>query len=178
MSDFFSSEHTPEETAYQSAQIAGGFGDPYAEAAPDDWAVTPHDSAGDPMYQAWRAAQMTPVRPPAPEYPPGTPMVTNEYETYPAVVTAPPATVAGLRVLAWAEAVRRDGEYPGGVVLCVQPGRPAVFSTEWVPEYVTWTAYTKDGGRTWAAELGHYTDDYATAWADFTERAQRCPATA
>jgi hypothetical protein len=120
----------------------------------------------------WHEVQLTP------KYPPGTPMVTNNYETYPAVVLTSPAIVAGGRVLAWAEGTRRDGEYPGGIVLCVQPGRPAVLSTEWVPEYVVRGAYTSDGGRTWVAESnGHYTRDYAKAWNDFTRRAQQRPAT-
>jgi hypothetical protein len=105
------------------------------------------------------------------EYPPGTPMVTNAYESYPAVVTTPPSVVAGHRVLAWAESTRRDGEYPGGIVLAVSA------PDEYFREYVTWYAYTRDGGRTWTATAGHYKSDYTDAWASFTERAQTRPAT-
>ncbi len=105
------------------------------------------------------------------DYPPGTPMITNSRETYPAVVLTPPATVAWHRVLAWAEARRRDGEYPGGIVLTVS-------NPEYKRhEYITWCAYTKDGGQTWNADTGHYIAEYADAWADFATRAQARPAT-
>jgi hypothetical protein len=104
--------------------------------------------------------------------PPGTPMITNRLESYPAVVLTPPSAVAGHRVLAWAEAARRDGEYPGGVVLCVSSPERAGR-----PEYVTWNAYTRDGGQTWHADAGVYTGKYVTAWDSFTKRAQRRPAT-
>jgi hypothetical protein len=107
-----------------------------------------------------------------PGYPPGTPVIVNKYESYPAVVTALPSVVAGHRVLAWAEQTRRDGEHPGGVVLAMHnPVDERI-------EYVVRGAYTKDGGQTWAAESnGRYTRDYKVAWADFTERAQVRPAT-
>ncbi len=85
-------------------------------------------------------------------------------ETYPHTISRPPARVCGNRVLAWAELTRRDGEYPGGIVLTVRDDGA---------EYVTWTAYTKDGGETWAAFQGDYRNDHATAWADFTRRCTR-----
>jgi hypothetical protein len=105
-------------------------------------------------------------------YPPGTPVIAGSRESYPAVILTPPAAIAGHRVLAWAESRRRDGEYPGGTVLCVS--NPANRGRR---EYVTWNAYTKDGGETWAAETGHYITDHEAAWADFTDRAQARPAT-
>ena len=105
------------------------------------------------------------------EYPPGTPMIISSRESYPAVVLTPPATVAGYRVLAWAETRRGDGEYPGGVVLCVSsPGRAGG------PEYATWNAHTRDGGRTWHADAGFYAGKYETARNSFTKRALRRPA--
>jgi hypothetical protein len=213
------SERTPEELAYQVAQITGGFGDPYAEDdnlpgedyasrppgyqpqapgyPPDDvrdaiarivdynWADEEDDYAEcaddgginnartGHIFESLRQvhAYLTGQPAAAGTYPPGTPMITNKYETYPAVVLAPPATVAGRRVLAWAESERGDGEYPGGVVLCAHS------YAEPVREYVTCTAYTRDGGATWAAEAGSYTGIYKRAWADFTERAQQRPAT-
>jgi hypothetical protein len=93
-----------------------------------------------------------------------TEMITNEYESYPARITRPPARVSGHRVLAWAELARRDGEYPGGVVLTVRDDGT---------EYVTWDAYTKDGGETWHASEGDYAGDPAEGWQDFTRRAAR-----
>lgn len=104
-------------------------------------------------------------------YPPGTPVITNSRESYPAVVLQPPAAVAGHRVLAWAETRRRDGEYPGGVVLAVSNPEHERH------EYATWYAYTKDGGQTWGAESGHYWTDYGNAWDDFADRATHHPAT-
>lgn len=112
-------------------------------------------------------------QPPAPAWPPGTPVITSSRETYPSVILTPPATVAGHRVLAWAETRRRDGEYPGGVVLAVS--KPDEYGQR--TEYVTWYAYTKDGGQTWGADAGHYIADISNAWADFTERALARPAT-
>jgi hypothetical protein len=161
MSGFFSSEHTPEEAAYRSAQIAAGFGDPYAEDA-DAYKTFTEDDRGN-----WHE-----VRPPAATYPPGTPMITNKYETYPAVVLTPPSVVGGNRVLAWSEDRRRDGEYPGGVVLTVRDpehGRG---------EYAIWGVCTKDAGRTWViADSGSYPVEYTDAWHEFTRRAQLRPGT-
>lgn len=91
-------------------------------------------------------------------------------ETYPVTISQPPA-VAGHRVLAWAETRRRDGEYPGGAVLTVSSPEHERH------EYVTWDAYTKDGGQTWHANAGTYREHWADAWASFTERATRRPAT-
>jgi hypothetical protein len=105
-------------------------------------------------------------------YPPGTPIITNSRESYPAVVLTPPAIVAGFRVLAWAGYARRDGEYPGGIVLCVTGQERAGG-----PEYIIWDACTPDGGRTWSADAGQYTGSYKTAWGNFTKRAQQSPAT-
>ncbi len=145
--------------------------EPEPASTPGDWPVISHDSADDPAYQAWRAAQMTPVHDQS-AYPPGTPVHTNKYETYPTVVLWPPASVGGNRVLAWSEDRRRDGEYPGGVVLTVRDpehGRG---------EYAVWGAYTKDAGRTWiVSDSGSYPVEYTDAWHEFTRRAQRRPAT-
>lgn len=93
-----------------------------------------------------------------------TEMITNQYESYPAAISRPPGRVNGNRVLAWAELTRRDGEYPGGIVLTVRE------DSRWGDEYVTWTAYTKDGGDTWAAHRGDYAGDPSEGWADFTRR--------
>jgi hypothetical protein len=83
-------------------------------------------------------------------------------ETYPTTIGRPPATVNSYRVLAWAELRHLTGNYPGGVVLCASSNG----------QYVTWIAYTKDGGQTWSATTGHYIDDdHDRAWQDF---AQRC----
>lgn len=87
-------------------------------------------------------------------------------ETYPVTVSCPPARVNGYRVLAWAEQERLRGNYPGGIVLAVREDRGDGYG----PEYVTWVAYTKDGGQTWAACWGHYIRDHADAWADFISR--------
>lgn len=99
-----------------------------------------------------------------------TEMITNAYEAYPAAVSRPPASVSSARVLAWAETARRNGEYPGGVVLCASTHLDRT-------EYVTWLAYTRDGGETWHATDGHYISDHAHAWDDFTRRAGRRLAT-
>ena len=96
-----------------------------------------------------------------------TEMITNQYESYPATISRPPARVSGNRVLAWAETERQGGCYPGGVVLTVRE------DTRYGPEYVTWDAYTKDGGETWAASQGDYAGDPAEGWQDFTRRAAR-----
>ncbi len=82
-------------------------------------------------------------------------------ETYPKTISTPPATVAGLRVLAWAEKTRREGNYPNGVVLAMR---------EDDLEYVVWNAYTKDGGVSWHADTGHYTRDHDEAWQVFLSR--------
>ena len=94
----------------------------------------------------------------------GTEMITNKFESYPATISRPPARVNGNRVLAWAELTRGDGNYPGGIVLTVRDDGS---------EYVTWTAYTKDGGETWAAFQGDYAGDPAEGWGDFTRRCAR-----
>lgn len=94
-----------------------------------------------------------------------TEIITNRFESYPATISRPPARVEGNRVLAWAEITRRDGEYPGGIVLTVRER-----CQHSGPEYVTWTAYTKDGGETWHAHRGDYAGDPAEAWANFTRR--------
>lgn len=88
-------------------------------------------------------------------------------ETYPATITRPPATVSGHRVLAWAELRHLDGNYPGGIVLAVSDRG----------EFVTWTAYTKDGGQTWHASGGFYTRDHSQAWASFTDRCRNLATT-
>ncbi len=89
-------------------------------------------------------------------------MVINEHESYPTGISQPPVSVAGCRVLAWAETRRRNGNYPGGFVLCRESHES--------PRWVTWEAYTKDGGTTWHATSGHYIHDHDHAWADFVER--------
>lgn len=88
-------------------------------------------------------------------------IITSGSETYPARTARPPARVNGNRVLAWAELARTEGNYPGGIVLTVRDDGG---------EYVIWTAYTKDGGETWAASSGDYITNYDMAWADFTGR--------
>jgi len=84
-------------------------------------------------------------------------------ENYPVTISAPPGKVKGFRVLAWAEKTRYEGHYPGGVVLV---HRPNVYPYP----YVTWDAYTKDGGKTWEAATGHYLADIEKGWLDFTTR--------
>ena len=84
-------------------------------------------------------------------------------ENYPVEISAPPAEVNGFRVLAWAEKKRREGEYPNGIALVHRPdhyGHP----------YVTWEAYTKDGGKTWEAGTGGYLPTFEDGWKSFTER--------
>lgn len=86
-------------------------------------------------------------------------------ESYPTTISTPPTTVANHTVLAWMETPRRAGEYPGGIVLAHSGG-------EYQP-YVTWVAYTKDGGLTWDACWGHYylEEQRKAAWDDFYSRA-------
>ena len=85
-------------------------------------------------------------------------------EDYPVTISQPPAIIANHRVLAWAELRRTSGNYPGGIVL-------AVSNPEYERhEFVTWMAYTEDGGETWSATTGHYLTDHGAAWRDFLER--------
>lgn len=83
-------------------------------------------------------------------------------ETYPLTIHKTPTTVAGARVLAWAEVQHISGNYPGGIVLAYQE--------HGYPEYVTWVVYTHDGGETWQAFSGHYIPDHDKAWNDFVSR--------
>jgi len=84
-------------------------------------------------------------------------------ENYPITISRPPSEIKGYRVLAWAEKTRHEGHYPGGIVLVHRP------NTHPYP-YVTWEAYTMDGGNSWAATTGHYLADIEKGWADFTTR--------
>jgi hypothetical protein len=88
-------------------------------------------------------------------------MVVNRCEAYPATVSTPPAAINFRRVLAWAELRRQNGHYPSGYVLCSYGDGY---------KYVTWRAYSRDGGRTWAAEIGHYWHEHEDALRDFFER--------
>lgn len=89
-------------------------------------------------------------------------------EAYPKTVSTLPLKVAGAKVLAWAACKRIEGNYPGGMVLCRAADRQHASGLH---EYITWRVYTKDGGETWEAYSGHYTDDLKDAWEDFTSRA-------
>jgi len=91
------------------------------------------------------------------------PKLSGPPENYPVTISAPPRGVKGFRVLAWAEKTRYEGHYPGGVVLV---HRPNVYPYP----YVTWEAYTMDGGETWEASTGHYLADIEKGWLDFTTR--------
>ena len=91
------------------------------------------------------------------------PKLSGPPENYPVTISAPPRGVKGFRVLAWAEKTRYEGHYPGGVVLV---HRPNVYPYP----YVTWEAYTMDGGETWEASAGHYLADIEKGWLDFTTR--------
>jgi len=92
--------------------------------------------------------------------------LSGSWENYPITISAPPSHVNGFRVLAWAEKKRRDGEYPSGIVLVYRPDH-------YPHPYVTWEAYTRDGGKTWLASDGGYHGTPERGWARFTERATR-----
>jgi len=85
-------------------------------------------------------------------------------ETYPLTISRPPTTVAGYRVLAWAELRHIRGNYPGGIVLAVSNPEHSMGT------YATWLAYTRDGGETWHASGGDYIIDHDQAWASFISR--------
>lgn len=85
-------------------------------------------------------------------------------ETYPKTIHKLPTHIGpnNHTVLAWVAKKNQDGNYPGGYVLAHNPDE--------VQPYVVWTAYTTDGGETWAACWGQYSYTYAEAREDFTVR--------
>jgi hypothetical protein len=72
--------------------------------------------------------------------------------------------IGDYRVIGWAEYSRREGEYPGGYVVGMRgPGGDG-------PPYVLWEVHTPDGGQTWCASDGYYSEESAaSAWLVFTE---------
>lgn len=77
---------------------------------------------------------------------------------------APPAQVNGLPVLASKPLPDRANHCPGHIVLCLR-------EEEHIPDrWVTWIAYTPDGGKAWLATEGHYFTDPGEAHADVLRR--------
>jgi hypothetical protein len=93
----------------------------------------------------------------------GVAMSISEREVYPVEVVYPPRRIEGVgRVVAWAELARREGEYPGGLVLVDRECEH--------DRYATMHAATRDGGITWSGFWSHYAATPAAGREQFTER--------